>query len=205
MFKQKPEFNLGDEVWLYEYDGEICEAIVSGLYWNRFMESWFYFLDGGMGKIVESEIHLIQDEKSMPDLTGKDNIAYLNGEKVCNEINEENLEEWDFILNKGGGPIFNKLSPEQIKQGREAIKNLSERIKHTSCRCQDAPVDNKTKPSYYNKGGISLEDVIFAYDLGPFETIALKYLVRYKEKNGIDDLKKAKECIDILIRHMEKD
>lgn len=42
-------------------------------------------------------------------------------------------------------------------------------------------------------------DVIAAWDLNFFEGNCLKYLSRWKEKNGVDDLKKARHYLDKLI------
>jgi hypothetical protein len=36
------------------------------------------------------------------------------------------------------------------------------------------------------------------------EANVLKYILRYKKKNGIEDLKKARVCLDWLIEEVEK-
>lgn len=60
-------------------------------------------------------------------------------------------------------------------------------------------------PSHYNQGGIECIDAIAAAianlkGVEAFDTAnALKYLWRWKEKNGVEDLKKAKWYIDHLI------
>lgn len=64
-------------------------------------------------------------------------------------------------------------------------------------------------PSYYCKGGMECIDVIRAAtcNLVGIEAVctanAIKYLWRWREKNGIQDLEKAREYMDILIREVE--
>ena len=62
------------------------------------------------------------------------------------------------------------------------------------------------KPSRYNKRG-SLEcwDVILDQEMDFLEGSVLKYLWRYKEKNGVHDLEKAKIYIDKIIEGLKKD
>jgi len=72
---------------------------------------------------------------------------------------------------------------------------------------RDAPQvnDNVHHPSHYCKGGIECIDVIRAAvsNLDGFEAFctgcAIKYLWRWKSKNGIEDLQKAKTYIDMMI------
>lgn len=66
-------------------------------------------------------------------------------------------------------------------------------------------------PSHYqSETGIEVIDVIeaFTFNLSGVEAFdagnALKYICRWKEKNGVEDLKKAKWYLDHLIAHVEK-
>lgn len=66
-------------------------------------------------------------------------------------------------------------------------------------------------PSHYqSKSGLEAIDVIEAFcdGLNGIEAFctgnALKYLCRWKSKNGIEDLKKAQWYINRLIEHVEK-
>lgn len=66
-------------------------------------------------------------------------------------------------------------------------------------------------PSHYqSKSGLEAIDVIDAFcdGLNGIEAFctgnALKYLCRWKSKNGLEDLKKAQWYIDRLIEHIEK-
>jgi hypothetical protein len=53
--------------------------------------------------------------------------------------------------------------------------------------------------SHYKKLKIQPIEYIMANDLGFCEGCAIKYLTRWKDKGGLDDLRKAKHFIDILI------
>ena len=70
--------------------------------------------------------------------------------------------------------------------------------------------DMVNHPSHYqSKNGLEAIDVIEAFtsDLEGIEAVdtanAIKYLLRWKNKNGIEDLKKAKWYIEHLISKLE--
>lgn len=59
----------------------------------------------------------------------------------------------------------------------------------------------KTKPKYYkSSSGKDVLDFINDFNLDFFQGNVCKYVVRYKEKNGVEDLKKAREYLDRLIK-----
>ena len=64
-------------------------------------------------------------------------------------------------------------------------------------------MSDKINPPYYNKS-IETTDYILAHNLGYLEGNIIKYVTRYKEKNGIEDLYKAKQYLDRLIYHNEQ-
>ena len=53
--------------------------------------------------------------------------------------------------------------------------------------------------NHYNKQPIQPWDFIVANGIGFLEGNAIKYLARWRDKGGIEDLKKAKHYIDKLI------
>ena len=60
------------------------------------------------------------------------------------------------------------------------------------------------KPSYYHKGNIDViefarQTIGLEKTTGFCQINIIKYVVRYKDKNGIEDLKKARTYIDRLI------
>ncbi len=60
---------------------------------------------------------------------------------------------------------------------------MSERVKH---------------PNHYNRG-IEMWDYAYSHNLDFFEGNIVKYVTRWKEKNGVEDLHKAKQYLDKLI------
>lgn len=69
-----------------------------------------------------------------------------------------------------------------------------------------------TKPPHYqSKNGLEVIDVIetFTEDLTGYEAVEtgniLKYICRWKKKNGLQDLNKAKWYLERLINNLEKE
>lgn len=71
--------------------------------------------------------------------------------------------------------------------------------------------DNVNHPSHYNVGGIEVYDVIKTYVKGIDGAMAvpmgnvIKYILRWKNKNGLEDLKKAQWYLNELIKEVEYD
>lgn len=62
-------------------------------------------------------------------------------------------------------------------------------------------MENKERvvhPQHYNNG-IEVWDYVYSHQLDFFEGNIVKYVTRWKHKNGIEDLRKAKEYLDKLI------
>ncbi len=57
---------------------------------------------------------------------------------------------------------------------------------------------DKINPPYY-KRSIEVTDFIIEYDMNFLEGNIIKYVTRYKNKNGIEDLEKAKWYLEKLI------
>jgi hypothetical protein len=57
---------------------------------------------------------------------------------------------------------------------------------------------DKINPPYY-KRSIQVTDFIIDYDMNFLEGNIIKYVTRYKNKNGIEDLEKAKWYLEKLI------
>jgi hypothetical protein len=61
------------------------------------------------------------------------------------------------------------------------------------------------KPQRYNKRGkLECWDVILDQEMDFLEGNIIKYVWRYKEKNGVEDLKKARVYLDKLISEVNK-
>ena len=70
--------------------------------------------------------------------------------------------------------------------------------------------DDVNKPRHYNQGSIECIHALKAATVSKtgIESVctsnAIKYLWRYEEKNGIEDIKKARWYIDRLIKELEE-
>ena len=69
--------------------------------------------------------------------------------------------------------------------------------------------DMVNSPAHYNKANIETIDMIESVTGDGFETYLqgniLKYICRYKYKNGVEDLKKAKWYLNRLIKTIGED
>ena len=59
--------------------------------------------------------------------------------------------------------------------------------------------------THYRDKAIQPIEYILANDLGFCEGNIIKYVSRYKDKNGLEDLKKAKHYLEFLIEEVEKE
>ena len=60
-----------------------------------------------------------------------------------------------------------------------------------------------TKQSHYTQYKIQPVEFIGENEMGYLEGNVIKYVSRYKMKNGIEDLQKARHYLDMLIRKLE--
>ena len=60
--------------------------------------------------------------------------------------------------------------------------------------------DDVDKPAHYNQGNIEVIDFIDDQNLGYYEGNVIKYVCRYRYKNGIQDLEKAAWYLNRLIK-----
>ena len=61
---------------------------------------------------------------------------------------------------------------------------------------------NKISPQHYSKYKIEPITFILANDLDFAQGNIIKYVLRYKDKNGLEDLQKAKQNIEFLIKKL---
>ena len=80
-----------------------------------------------------------------------------------------------------------------------AFSELMERIRTNT--------ETVNHPKHYGGEGNVYEaiNVIEAYDMGFLDGNVLKYLLRYRKKNGLEDLKKAKWYLERLITNIENE
>lgn len=89
-------------------------------------------------------------------------------------------EAWS-CLSKNG---INAATPEEWDRGSRAA--LSKQVGN----------------DHYKKQKIQPIEYTFANNLGFCEGNVVKYITRYKDKNGIEDLEKAKHYIELLIEEL---
>lgn len=63
--------------------------------------------------------------------------------------------------------------------------------------------DEQVGGKHYQTGGLQHWDIVHMFNLGYFEGQITKYLFRWKSKNGVEDLKKARHFLDKLIELQE--
>ena len=79
---------------------------------------------------------------------------------------------------------------------KEAVENLSQLFQPAH--------DPVTTPAHYTGGEIECKDAMRAMVghegmMNFWQCCAFKYLWRYRKKNGVEDLEKARQCLDYLI------
>lgn len=72
-----------------------------------------------------------------------------------------------------------------------------------SQKTNSSPLDVQVGGGHYKDLVIQPIEYIHANKLGYCEGNIIKYVTRYKNKNGVEDLKKARHYIDLLIKFEE--
>lgn len=67
------------------------------------------------------------------------------------------------------------------------------------------PLERQIGGSHYKSLKIQPIEYILANDLGWCEGNIVKYITRWKQKNGVDDIKKVIHYAEMLIQFIEKD
>lgn len=115
------------------------------------------------------------------------------------------------------GLSFIEYDPSEMSTN-EAIKEMYntsgyvtqviDNVDHPSHEAQKEDHDTVTSPKHYTSGTIEVIDIIKdssspeEYE-GFLANNVKKYVLRYKHKNGLEDLKKARVYLDWLIKHNE--
>lgn len=58
-------------------------------------------------------------------------------------------------------------------------------------------------PKHYCGKGMEVIDVIDAFDLDLYQGSIVQYVIRYKKKNGVEDIRKAKWYLERLLAKLE--
>lgn len=112
----------------------------------------------------------------------------------------------------GNGCVFDEMDEDMVKKiygwYKEFDPAACENAENEFCD-KEPNVDMVNHPSHYTQGGIECIDALKAATVSKtgIEAVctanAIKYLWRYEEKNGIEDVKKARWYIDRLIKELE--
>lgn len=97
---------------------------------------------------------------------------------------------------------INDATPEEWDQVTKT-KTVLGKLYHPD----DQHTDPVTKPDHYNKGGIEAIEYIKQQLGSDFKYYCagnvMKYVHRYRYKNGVEDVKKARVYLDWLIKELE--
>jgi hypothetical protein len=109
----------------------------------------------------------------------------------------------------------NMAKSRRVCAAMEEVANSMRRCGEVRNSCDitaksTAKPDNVSHPAHYTGGGIEAKDALKAAmdgsELSPMASYwwgcAFKYLWRWTSKNGIEDLRKCRQCIDFLIEEV---
>ena len=111
------------------------------------------------------------------------------------------------------GCVFDDMDDEMLDKCYSWYKELDPAVcenAEAECCDKEPDMDMVNHPSHYTQGGIECIDALKAAIVSKtgIEAVctanAIKYLWRYEEKNGIEDVKKARWYIDRLIKELEE-
>ena len=131
----------------------------------------------------------------------------------CDSCELKNLyDEQTDVFTDNNGCVFDEMDEQMVEKIYGWYKELDqaacENAKAECCN-KEPDADMVNHPSHYTQGGIECIDALKAATVSKtgIEAVctanAIKYLWRYEEKNGIEDVKKARWYIDRLIKELE--
>ena len=141
-------------------------------------------------------------------------------EEYCQECNKcdscelKNLyDEQTDVFTDNNGCVFDEMDEQMVEKIYGWYKELDPAAcenAETKCCNKEPNSDMVNHPSHYTQGGIECIDALKAATVSKtgIEAVCtanvIKYLWRYEEKNGIEDVKKARWYIDRLIKELEE-
>ena len=131
-------------------------------------------------------------------------------DKFCDECHDCNI----CLLEKFSSDVicdFDEWSDDKRAIAYDHVyKNSEARLDGSHLEIDDDGYDMVSHPKHYTQGGIECIDALKAATVGKrcIEAVCvanvIKYLWRYEEKNGIEDVRKAKWYIERLLREIEE-
>ena len=106
---------------------------------------------------------------------------------------------------------FNRWTDDKLAIAYDHVyKNNEARLDGRQIEIDDDGHDMVSHPKHYTQGGIECIDALKAATVGKrgIEAVCvanvIKYLWRYEEKNGVEDVRKAKWYIERLLKELEE-
>jgi hypothetical protein len=127
------------------------------------------------------------------------------GSELSYDPQHEYYSTWLEFINHGVSPREWKYYARTRSSSRSCVSLLLNPL--NTIEKEADPVDPLTHQeggSHYKNKAIQPIEYIMANGLGFCEGNVVKYVTRYKDKNGIEDLKKARHYIDFLIEDQER-
>ena len=127
---------------------------------------------------------------------------------TCDKCELKNIDEFTDSYSCAFDEMDDKMLDKCYSWYKELDPAACENAKAECCN-KEPNVDMVNHPAHYTQGGIECIDCIKSAIVGKvgIEAFcagnAIKYLFRYEEKNGIEDVKKARWYIDRLIKELE--
>jgi len=154
-------------------------------------------IDDGHKSFLCTDLKTVFEDSSIQPFDNRFFLREVSKSRRCALLSENFEEEegetlWNIWL--GSHCFMAQVAPEYTLNSQ--LENLRESVEKMNLR--DAQ-DNINQPPHYTQGNIECIDVIEDWKLSYAEGNVLKYLCRYKHKNGLEDLKKAKWYLDKLI------
>jgi len=110
------------------------------------------------------------------------------------------LNEWTTYLDKDGEVMtYNSINDATPEEWDKASKTVYGRLYHPN----DHAIDKQVGGDHYKKLKIQPIEYALANDLGICEHAVVKYVSRWKDKNGVEDIKKAIHYLEILLERIE--
>lgn len=152
----------------------------------------------------------LEEFKEYAKTVTRKEFFHINGGDFCGSID---IDKNKYLTCPGNLGLLEDCSGKECKQcWREAVKDIKFKdnieVVLPIEKMPEELMDNVNHPSHYTHGKIEtidkIEDVLGlegfqAYCVGN----AIKYLDRYKLKNGFEDIKKAKRYLEFYIEKTE--
>lgn len=119
--------------------------------------------------------------------------AYLHGVEMFK------YEDWkvDWLIDVFDCTIWDLFEDVHEPTEEDYRKMAEEDLRIIEKLSKEGKLENPSR--YVGKSGMQVFDVINEFGLDFYEGNALKYLIRYKKKNGLEDLKKCRDYLDYMI------